>query len=378
MVARDVPWGASVREGFAAARSQQQPEQWVDPLTQAEEERAEAQQLLEEVRQERELMKAEAQKIEEANAIVEAAHEELLAAQEAFERRKCGPIRVEMSTQTEDTGMNAGVQTSTDLMEPLVDERALSLAAERATAVDETFQTHGHMWLRAVTSLMQEEARSLLMLLASRLEAPAAPMAASRSSTVGVPSKLQQTWRHALHEEVRRALAPLRERIAALSPSAMCAASSGDENSRAAMVNSMNCARASAPTSAPPGGRAPHSARGFRDARSAGTPRGRHVIGPSHDERMRPASVHGAGLPPAAGAFSAAAAAAAAGSVRLDVGDRPTLPISLQGQPQSQRNAARALAWSQVEKDAARELSAMRQLFRQQQELLPLMRKRAF
>ena len=106
----------------------------------AKAEREEAQRLLEEVRHERELIMAESRKIEEANAIIEERHEELLAAEEAFELKKLGPIRVEMATQTDEGGVNAGVQTDADLIEPLVAQRALAHAAEKAEAVDASFQ----------------------------------------------------------------------------------------------------------------------------------------------------------------------------------------------------------------------------------------------
>ena len=49
--------------------------------------------------------------------------------------------------------------------------------------------------------------------------------------------------------------------------------------------------------------------------------------------------------------------------------------ISLYSQPQSARATSRALAFSQLDKAASKEVAAMRQLLRKQQDLLPLMRK---
>ena len=77
------------------------------------------------------------------------------------------------------------------------------------------------MWLRNASQAVQDETKALIALLSSRLAMPAPPMAPNRANLSSAPGKLQQTWKHALHEEVRRAMMPLRERIAGLAPPAI-------------------------------------------------------------------------------------------------------------------------------------------------------------
>ena len=420
------PWGAKVRENF---RQQQQPAAQVrhsqpavqastsaqdSPQTQrrnssgrmaqdndlalALAHRKESEALLEEVRKERELIAAESRKIEEANAIIQVQYDELVAAQEAFERKKMGPIVVEMGSQT-DEGHSIGCQTDSSLLEPLVSERALAAAADKAEAADSAFQTHGVMWLKNASQAVHDEARSLLALLASRMEVPAPPRGAPRTLPYnGAPpsAKLQQTWRHALTEEIHRALEPLRERISTLEPPAAAeyAFAPSADLSRVSPDSIDGYAEEPQPPPQPPQHKRPHrrphtaSGDGHRQDAQYGQVLPPWLLDRSGTPQVPPQSARAHTPTPSVARRTVLASAAGAPAPRrvgmqqfqyqpVTVGGRvpgttPNMPIRLHGEPQSARNAARALAWSQVDKHAARELAAMRQILRAQRDLLPL------
>ena len=106
-------------------------------LHKANQQKEAAMKLLEAAQRERALVIEESRKIEKANEILEQANADLLAHQEAFERRKLMPTDVlEMSTQTEERHVSSATQTDSMLLEPLVAQGALALAAERALDVE--------------------------------------------------------------------------------------------------------------------------------------------------------------------------------------------------------------------------------------------------
>ena len=121
--------------------------------------------------------------------------------------------------QTDRKFIGVSSQTTPELIEPLVAERALAVAAEKATEVDSAFQTHGAAWLTDASQTVQWEVRNLLALLSSKMEDgqghPKAPHPRV-AVPAATPGTLQITWRQALNDEIRKALAPLRERIASL------------------------------------------------------------------------------------------------------------------------------------------------------------------
>lgn len=354
-----------------------------DDLALAIAQRAEAQALLEEARKERELVVAESKKIEAANAIIQIQYDELVAAQAEFERQKLGPIGVEMASQTHG-GQHVGCQTDASLLDPLVAERAVLVASEKASAADDAFQTHGAMWVKTARQAVHDEARSLGALLASRMEMPAPSGSSSRQlpPTGGPPATLQITWRHHLHDEVRRALEPLRERISGLSPFEPY--DGENQQANAYMQHADAGARLLPPPVAEELPLRPHTAGADAYPQMlppwlldrSGTPsappnsaRRHRETGPSIARRMVRASANGSVISP-----RARPQPPPSGMDAAVPGTTAALPIRLHGQPQSSRGAARALAWSQVDKHAARELSAMRQLLRKQADLLPLVR----
>ena len=356
----------------------------------AEAQRQEAARMLDEARVERGIVIEESAKIEEANLLIEQANNELIAAQEAFERKKLGPHHTEMATQIDEAGQSTGVQTSSELLESLVAQRALALAAEKAQAVDHAFQTHGAAWLTDVSRAVHEESRSILALLASRMETPSPPVPAPMSIMSAAPSaKLQQTWRHALNEEVLRALAPLRERISKLSlpspelsPPRVPSTAPVAGSKRATALTKPTTPHAPPPTAASVVPAAPldyGTAMWLLDSDNSGlrpmplppSSARKHREGPSSASRR-------VVLASAAGTLSTDATRPKPGVVPDGTG-KPGLDtlanISLYSQPQSARATSRALAFSQLDKAASKEVAAMRQLLRKQQDLLPLMRK---
>ena len=357
-------------------------------LALAEAQRAEAARMLDEARTERDIVIVESAKIEEANLLIEQANSELIEAQEAFERRKLGPHHTEMSTQIDEAGLSTGVQTSSELLEPLVAQRALALAAEKAQAVDHAFQTHGAAWLTDVSRAVHEESRSLLALLASRMEVPSPPIPAPRTLTSAAPSaKLQQTWRHALNDEVRRALAPLRERISKLSLPSPALPPPRVPSAPPVTASKRDTALAKATPRAPPAAASdvPAAALDYGtamwllDPGSSGL--GQMPLPPSsaRTHREGPSSAsRRVVLASAAGTLSADTTRPKPGVVPDGTG-KPGFEtlVNIHSQPQSARATARALAFSQLDKAAAKEVAAMRQILRKQQDLLPLMRARA-
>lgn len=327
-------------------------------LHKANQQKEAAMKLLEAAQRERALVIEESRKIEKANEILEQANADLLAHQEAFERRKLMPTDVlEMSTQTEERHVSSATQTDSMLLEPLVAQGALALAAERALDVEGALQTHGAAWLGAAADAVHAEARSLLTLLSSKQQVPLPPQA-RKNSPPFPPAKLDHTWRHALKEEVLSALAPLKEQISNLQPPPKPQAPSPPPHGSE-----------SAPPQLPP-------------AETAPLPPPRHgAVAPAKPARthvddvavpswlVNPNEAVKFGQSPRSGKHLHFPAGAQQPSPRGDIMHaNDALPPH---QMMTSRAAARALVISKVDKQIAREVYEMRQLMRKQQELLP-------
>ena len=404
-------------------------------------EREAASKLLEAASREREIVMNESRKIEEANQILEEHNAQLIAEQEAFERRKIEPINVAAAyCQTDDRSVAAATQTDMALLQPLVAEGALALAAERALETESLWQTHGAAWVGGVADILHRECQALMKLFHEKtMELPPSPDRDSHPPQV--PAKLEQTWRHALVEEVRRQMQPLRDRIEAVSSGA----ATRDGTAQGASAAPPGPARDDG--GAPPqrqstpsefGPAAPSAAErrtGQDPVAMGGISRG----GSSHESRARspPQRSHFFPEPPAAyavrrtsdetstplpswllnvheapklhapsprarrslgmtqghggGHGSARSVGASprhpggttigmlAGSVAEEL-----LPLEASGIAgglhlpiMSGRTSSRALVYQKVDKEIAREVAAMRQILRRQQELLPSLQRHA-
>ena len=114
---------------------------------------------------------------------------------------------------------HVGCGTEEELLHALVATEALRLASEKATEVEDSWQTHGAAWLAAVAELLHAESRSLQNHIGYALQLGVGPDATPPSlASLRTPSarKLGGTWRMALAREVATSLTPLRQSIAAL------------------------------------------------------------------------------------------------------------------------------------------------------------------
>ena len=378
-------------------------------LALAEKKHREAEEILAAAQAERDFVINESAKIEEANALIEIAYRELTEAQQAFERKLAGLDRAEASMQTDRNFIGVSSQTTPELIEPLVAERALAVAAEKATEVDSAFQTHGAAWLTDASQTVQWEVRNLLALLSSKMEDgqghPKAPHPRV-AVPAATPGTLQITWRQALNDEIRKALAPLRERIASLNISntttvLQFAQSGANERGGVAAANAPVSSRASISR--------PHSGR-YHDGGQAAPPypsrpttvgsqgRAGSVVnqpvwdgGREPDVLMPPWLLDSSSQPPAIWpqphspregrvryrGGSARAARQLAGRPHSPKVDEALPYVGLHDKaPRSGSEASRALIFSQLDKTASREVAAMRDLLRKQQDLLPLMQRK--